>query len=392
MQAQYRYLPVNWIDGMKINKSHFIAQNNAFTYGMAQGTSSLLNEYNYGLLPSIPKGGEDLKLILVADNQQQVKIRLLKCKAITMGGYVIQFDEAGSAHNNHLKTLIPDLSLPYSELKEKVSEYFIILTIQPYERIAFGSADPNETPPRLPYTMPAFQLGLMPVSDATFNTIGHFQLPIGKLKIENGAVFLDDEYTPPCSTVCSHYNLLKLHATLNQFLAKIELHALHIIQKIMQRKQENEIATMVLKLCEHITSFTSTNSDLFPVINVYQPPVFLLHTASSLARLLKNTLDYYIGSGKDELINYFTEWCDIKQAELENCIVTLSNHVYNHLDFNASIEKVSAFVTLITQLFDNLSKLEYIGKRKDAGIFIKERLVKPEPEILPRNRSSFLAE
>ena len=46
MQSNTEYLPVNWVDGMKINKTHFIAQDNAFTYRQAHTVSSFLNEHN----------------------------------------------------------------------------------------------------------------------------------------------------------------------------------------------------------------------------------------------------------------------------------------------------------------------------------------------------------
>src|SRR5688500_12885544 len=77
------YLPVNWKDGMKINKSHFIAQQNAFTYQLAHHTGTLINEYNYGLLPPLSNNGNAIKLFLSIDNQQQVHLRLQQCLAIT---------------------------------------------------------------------------------------------------------------------------------------------------------------------------------------------------------------------------------------------------------------------------------------------------------------------
>ncbi|HXB07042.1 MAG TPA: hypothetical protein VNW04_08000, partial [Puia sp.] len=86
------YLPVNWIDGMKINRSHFIAQDNAMVFHMAQVASGLLNDYNYGLLPS-GSGAPSLKLFLSTDNQQRVQVRIQFCRAITAGGYYFDFRE-----------------------------------------------------------------------------------------------------------------------------------------------------------------------------------------------------------------------------------------------------------------------------------------------------------
>jgi hypothetical protein len=380
------------MDGMKINKLHFLAQNNAFTFQLAQTISSQLNEYNYGLLPNALNNGNDLKLFVSADNQQQVQIRMQKCKAITLGGYVIQFDEDVAFKNKDLHTSLPGLSLPLRELIEKTSEYFVVLITNPYERVPSGEADPEEMPPRLPYSLASYSLQLMPASEISKNALGNFQLPLAKLKIEERKAWLDDEYIPPCSCISSHYELLEVHAAIEKFFSKMELYALQILQKIFRKKQDNEMAVIVQKLCEYIILFTSSKISELKLVNLYQPPVYLINTICSFARLLKNTLDFYIGSGKEGLINYFTEWCNINQSELEGAITSLANHQYDHLDIHASLIKAHDFTKTTAQLFSTLAQLEYIGKRKDAGIFIKEQIVVSEAETKPKQRRSFLAD
>jgi hypothetical protein len=43
-------------------------------------------------------------------------------------------------------------------------------------------------------------------------------------------------------------------------------------------------------------------------------------------------------------------------------------------------------------LFYQLSRLEYIGKRKETGIFVKEEVVKQNIDNPPQKRRSFLAD
>jgi len=232
-QDQYQYLPVNWMDGMKINKSHFISQNNASVYNTAYSVKSLLNNFNYGLLPN--NNGDNAKIFVSADNQQQVQIRLQKFVAVTLGGYIIYFngdDQAEKLFN----AAIPNLSVPYSELKEKSFEYFVVITVNPYERIAYGNASPNETPLRLPYTLPTYGVELVPVSEARKNAFGDFQLPLAKVKIEEQKVILDENYIVPCCSLNSHNDLVEIHAALEEFFAKMELYSLQVIQKILQKK------------------------------------------------------------------------------------------------------------------------------------------------------------
>lgn len=100
----------------------------------------------------------------------------------------------------------------------------------------------------------------------------------------------------------------------------------------------------------------------------------------------------YTGSGKEELINYFMEWCDVSQGELEGAITSLTHQSYHHLDINDSIRQVSSFVRLIAQLFASLARLDYIGKKREMGIFVKEQMIVPEPEMQPKKRRSFLAD
>ena len=386
------YLPVNWADGMKINKSHFIAQDNAHHYQLAQHTGSLLNELNYGLLPA-GQGALGLKLFLSTDNQQQVQVRVQQCKAITAGGYYIEFNEDTALHGNNLQAKLVSTAVNLRDLKTKTAQYFVVLTVNPYQRVPYGAADGAELPPRIPYTLPLLSVDLVPLEQVTKNVIGPMQLSLGKVVVEDQRVMLEQEYIPPCSSVSSHPELLEIQAGLEQFYGKMELYALQIIQKILQKKQSNDMAVIVQKICEQIAYYTATQLAELKTIGIVQPPVYMVGRVSSLARLIKNVFDFYLGSGKEELVNYIAEWCSISQGDLESAILQLSAHQYNHMDINQSIEKVSQFTKVVSQLFYQLSRLEYIGKRKDAGIFVKEEVINKTVETpAPKQRRSFLAD
>ena len=76
MQDNNSFLPVNWVDGMKINRTHFLIQEQAFAWQTARAAGSLLNPMNYGLLPS--SGATPLKLFVSIDHQQQVQVKSLR--------------------------------------------------------------------------------------------------------------------------------------------------------------------------------------------------------------------------------------------------------------------------------------------------------------------------
>jgi hypothetical protein len=386
-----QYLQVNWVDGMKINKSHFIAQDNAQIYQLAQHSSCLLNELNYGLLP-VQQGGMGLKIFLSIDNQQKVQVRVQQCRAITAGGYFIEFNEDTALHGNNLKTQLLSIPVALRDLKSRSSAFYIVLTINPYQRVPYGAAEAAELPPRIPYSLPLFSVDLLPAEQVTKNAIGAMQLPLGKITVEDQKVMLEEDYIPPCVSVSSHPDLLEIQAGLEQFYSKMELYALQIIQKILQKKQANDMAVIVQKVCEIISFFTASQLAELKTVGIVQPPVYMVSKVSSLARLIKNTLDFYLGSGKEELMNYIAESCSISQGELEGAILQLSGHQYDHMDINRSIENVSKFTKVLSHLFYQLSRLEYIGKRKDAGIFVKEEVVNRVQDAPVQKRRSFLAD
>lgn len=393
MQSTSEYLPVNWIDGMKINKSHFIAQDNAFTYRQAHTVSSFLNEHNYGLLPVFDRHHTSAKLFLSLDNEQTVHLRIQRCRAISRGGYVMEFDTDTSLTGQQLSAGVPGLQVPFSELKDRSAFYFVVLSVDPYERVPYGIADPRETPPRMPFTMPVYHLTLLPAAEISAISLGHFQVPVGKVIVEEQLVRLVENYIPPSTAVNSHLELLEVHAGMEQFFGQMELYALQIIQKIMQKKQQNDLADAIYKICENLSMFTATEYSNFKMSYIYQPPIYMITAVAGMARLIKNTMDFYAGTSKDELISYCTEWCGVSQGELETAITTLCNYQYNHLDINDALEKVLTFTQVISSLFGSLSRLEYIGKKKESGIFVKEQLLTPQTEAVPvKKRRSFLAD
>jgi hypothetical protein len=393
---QQEFLPVNWADGMKINKTHFLAQDNYFTYRQAHTVSSFINDHNYGLLPGINRQYASAKLFLLVDNEQTVHLRIQHCKAITRGGYVIEFDSDTALDGKNLSAVIPNLQVAFDLLKDRADSYYVILQINPYTRTPYGDADPREAPARLPFTMPKYDLLLIPANETNNIALGHFQLPVGKIIVDGHVVHLADNYIPPCTAVNSHTELLEVHAGLEQFFAQMELYALQIIQKILQKKQQNDLAFAINRICENITMHTATESSNFRLAYIYQPPVVMITAVSGIARVIKNTIDYFTGTSKDELMNYCTEWCGVSQDELETAIIDICNYRYNHLDINDALDKVLHFTRIISALFGNLAQLEYIGKKKEAGIFVKEQVLMPNYDsnnITPsKKRRSFLAE
>jgi hypothetical protein len=378
---------------MKINKTHLVAERNAMLQQVAAAAGSHITAINYGLLPPVASGEQPFKLFVSLDNQQHLQVRLVHCKAVTPGGIIIDIDEQYD-NDDPLSAKIPDLSVPLSELKNKSSVYYVVLTVNVYDRIPAGQSNPEEIPPRLPWSTPSYTLSLVPEEQLNSVNPGLFHLTLSRVLVNEHRVEADEDYIPPCSAVAAHPGLMDVYYGLETFMAKMELFAVQINQKIEQKKQNNELAMMVQRMCNQVILYQSQQIPNIKWMAVHQPPAGLFSIAASLARIIKNSLDLYVNAGKEDLMNYFAEWCEVNQGTLETVITDLGDHPYRHEDINGTVLKVMDFTKVVSALFSKLSKLDYIGKKRDANIFVKEEIVAPEKtaEAEAKKRRNFLAD
>ena len=93
MPAPLKYSNVNWINGMKIKKDHFIQQENAFEDRIKDVAACFLNSYNYGLLPIWGSKDTSFKVVLKISNQKFLNISVSQFRALTQGGARIEILE-----------------------------------------------------------------------------------------------------------------------------------------------------------------------------------------------------------------------------------------------------------------------------------------------------------
>lgn len=373
MRDRQKYFPVNWMDGMKINKNHFIEQDNAWTDAL-QGTASLnLSPIRYGVLPPSLGGDEGFNVTISYDNQNTLRVSVLNCQAITSGGVAIclpAFSTVGHADSGSILTE----TFPFSPTGSETT-WWVFLFVHPFEKQAAGSPNLAENPPRFPNVLPTYSLQV--VSESNYRQYAHhpYALAIGKVVVNNNEVKVDQEYIPPCLSIHSHPDLLALHEELDRFMANIEIYCSTIVQKIFKKNQQNDISELVMFLCDRVMLYLGQAITAMRWNMLYEPPASMFQSISTLARVMKNTIDLRIGSGKEELMNYLSEWCELKQGELESMLGNLANAGFNQNDINSNIHKIISFVKVTSRLFETLSKLEFIGKKKESGIFVKEEAI-----------------
>lgn len=373
---------VNWIDGMKINKSHFIEMENASAQATQNVASSGINAVNFGLLPSF-SDNDAVSLTFSIDGQDTISVELNNCKAITAGGFVIEITPEISSSLRKTDKIVKG-EYKYTEEDE---ECYIVLSVDPFDRIPAGDADPKEQPPRHPFVLPSYQLHIISGAEANQDEFGHYHITIGKIKFDEGVPFLAEDFIPPCASIQSHQDLKYIFAEIHTFFNAMEKYSMNIIQKIYQKKQTNDLAKMVQTITESVLLHLGSSIPEYRLVDRYKPPVVMVTKLMALARVIKNSIDVYVGTGKEELLNYLSDWCDLNQGAFENVLVEMIEIEYQHTDINKALFDVSNFTKLMLSLFKKLNELDYIGKKSDSNIFVKEEVIAKESV---KSRRSFL--
>nr|WP_315026263.1 hypothetical protein [uncultured Chryseobacterium sp.] len=386
MIEKLSHFPVNWIDGMKINKTHFIDVQDFVSDSVRDAIGVHTSMISYGLLPV----QEPVKINLIIDNHKLLRIKVEQCHAITPNGSRIEID------NNTLESL--NLSVPYPEaVKElKENENIVLLAciaVNHFKRSLYGEPDPEETPPRYPYTQPEYSLSLIPETELNEKRgFGAGYLTIGKILVNSGESRIDENYIPPCVSVASHKSLQELHSDIDRFYGQIELYATQIAQKIYTKKQTNRLALMMEQMTDKTLDYLGTEINKFRWIYPFESPAKMLVSVVALARIVKNFIDARSGAGKEELLNYFSEWCNISQGDFESIFSETINTDYNHNQMDVIIVKIKKFMSTLEELYAILSRLDYIGKKRDGSIFVSENTDERDAVLHAKRSRSFLAD
>jgi len=386
MRDHIKHLPVNWIDGMKINKSHFIAQDDAWHDALFDTASLCTSPLRFGILPSSAAGEDNFNVRISLDNQNSMRVAVLACQAVTPGGIRVSLP-AMNGFSGDNSDGVPAFSFSVPEGRSE-STWWIVLLVHPFEKQPIGSPDLTENPPRYPHVLPRYSVQVISETEYSQFAYNPYALMIGKISGSGSNLRAESDYIPPCYSISASQDLLSLHAELDQFLSKLETLCSQIVQKIFRRNQQNEISELVMFLCDRMMLYLGQAITSMRWTMVHDSPAALFACIASLSRVMKNTIDLRIGSGKEEMLNYLTEWCELKQGELETMLDSLANIRFDNNDINKNIVRVTPFVRITLKLFDTLSKLEFIGKRKDSGIFVKEerptRVEQPEVKTIKR--------
>lgn len=364
---------VNWTDGMKISERHLIAHDDFLLDAIRDANSLRCTHYNYGLLPIVIEtevNGVKSALFEVQNSAtNDVTVVVKTCCALTAAGYRIELKH----FNTNIRSLMK-ASDDNNVYKDAV--YYISISCNPFKHVPFGDVDPDETPPRHPFTKSKFSIELLTKDMLKPGSLGGNYVVVGKVDVVGGNVKADDQFIPPCTSVLSHPILRTYYDSLNNSMAILQQSALVIIQKIVKTQQNNTLAANVKSLCETLKDHFAQVYFNFRNIIPEQPPIYMIEVFSSMALRLYNSTQVLATGELEEMLNYSFEWSEIAPHTLLNQLSVVAELNYDHNNCAEHLSEIRKLLTDLEVIFNKLSSLDYIGQRKD-NIIIKETDITP---------------
>jgi hypothetical protein len=386
MIPSYKHLSVNWVDGMKINKQHFEQLDTYIKESVRDLAALQINSYNYGLCLSSETGQSSLNLKINIDPAKIIRVQLLSCRAITSGGCRIEFGNEHVIRKNEAEEkLISEYF--FEDTAEK--NFYVLVTINHLARIPAGVLDSNENPPRYPYIKPDYQLQILPESQINSEEPPLNGMVIGKLRYESGRMKVVENYIPPCMMVRSNTSLTDVYFKLGNQLGETGKNVSTIVEKIHGKSQSISLVKNCFTLCNEVASHIANELSTYRWIKGDQPPVFMLDTFLKLAYRMFICLDNMPVKDKEELVNYICEWIDETPASFTEKMNKLIRSEYKHTNIRETLDIVIEFMDMCFTVFNKLSQLDFIGKKKGEGGFVMEKKAEPEKPAPPKSNTGW---
>ena len=375
-----KYHPVNWVDGMKIARRHLTDWENFMHDQIRDSHAVGLSPYRFGILPA----ERSLDVQLQCDYNQQIKVRLQTCRAITPNGCRIEYVDSEPLL---FTTSFQQLAETYSLGSGQPHQLDVILTTNPFNRIPAGEPLLYETPPRHPFTLPEYRLYIMPSSQVRAEDLSQ-QLIVGRLQYSNGELRAVSEYIPACLSVRSLPAMQQWYQQFGKHLETLETNAFKILQKSREKDPRNALMTGTQMLAERIAFSLADISTYFEWLVLDEPPINMAEVLLRPVQCTRTVMNCLNSREKEEFVGYLSEWADLTPGAFESQLNAALQLTYKHTEIASVLTAIDAFYRVLTTVFYKLAQLDFIGKRKGQNVFIIEHEVKETPPEKPRTRWS----
>lgn len=362
-----KYNPVNWVDGMKISQQHLVDQENFVIDNIRDSNSIFINNFNYGLLPISDQNPNQYIYDIHSTATNDAQLVIKRCSAITKAGYRIELE--------NIKANVRNLIKEKEGEKEQDGEYFIIVSVNLFEKVPFGEIDPEEIPPRHPFTLPKYSLEIINKAILNSSYSGGNYLVLGKVLMKSNTAQIDNDFIPPCVSLLSYAKLIEYYDSFTILLSNIRQFAFKIVQKSAHKNQNSTLANNVKILCN--TLIKTVGENYFQLKNIIpnQPPIFFIDVFSKLALHLYNDTQAMLTAELEEMLNYSLEWSEVSPSTIINHLTTVAEINYDHHNAGEAFSQIDSLLRNLQIVFGKLSELDYIGQRKES-IIVNEQEVK----------------
>jgi hypothetical protein len=359
---------------MELNAKQFVQSENHLLATIARAAELGLTRHNYGLLP-LRTASKLYNGIRINEHVTgNVEVQLYTCRAVTASGFLIDFDadEAGG---------VP-LIKSYSPSEDKnirnrdIRKWDIILAVDPFDCEPCGELDPDEHPPRHPDAESRYTLYVMPAGDIDTMDFGRHYLTIGRVRKDGDRYVVDGNYIPPCTSMSSHPELADYFNNFQSLLSSVEKSSKEIVARIHHRANKAELAVNIYKMCEDILRYISKIFFDFRNRGRILPPIDTVNYVSSLAHVCYVSLTMLSARHKEEVLKYFYEWTNVSPGSFEEMFAQTLEIIYEHDDIRAMMVRCETFLNTFAELWERLSRLEYIGQHKENIVVSEHRTEK----------------
>lgn len=368
-----RHYAVNWTDGMKVSRQHFVAQENYFTNRISDSLAAQIHSFDYGLLPApvLNQFSNEFGIHTLVTGEVEVTLR--KLDALSPGGFriTVGFDEVTPEMRFTITS--PETSSAGS-MSAGEQGYLVLLQADPFEKQPVGPLNAAEMPHRHPYTAPTLYVSLLPESQFNPAYPGGYFIVLGRVARRGGSLAKDEAFVPPCTSIRSHPVLMRFYEALGGAINEIQQNALSIIQKIKSRTQQTDLSRNIQRYCEDTISAVSQLYFRFRNVTFHLAPIYCMEDLSGLAGRVFNNVQTLSEKDKEEMLKYFFEWCDVAPSQLEAQLSGAIEMKYEHTRLAAHMQQLEELLRMLAHILTRLNRLEYIGIRKE-NIVVKEEVV-----------------
>lgn len=361
------HLPVNWVNGLKLNNGHFFETYYNMVDTVRQNREESLTSYSYGFGENLTETKNPIEMEMKGDTIETFSIRLKSCNAITRSGLSIIYDP--TLYGDYVPTVkVKEVD---ADLK-KDQIFYIVLSVNPYKLLPVGMPDPEVTPLHHPYALPEINLQLMTEAQVNRDFMEYNCIIAGKCIAEGGLFKIDEQYIPPVQRICHDERLLSFLDIFQKHVKVIYDYTLSIYRKNVTDARRDKLVENTFALCNAVQDFYDMSVFDLESLSAEQPPIHLVYLVNRLANKLLTTLRIMPEKESEYLLQYFNEWTNISPAEVQQTLGEVEGIEYKHTDIRPTLKSIISFMKLLEKLFKKMSELEYVGLMRENIILSED--------------------